>query len=204
MTVRSRLGWVSAASASPSAAHAHATFGGAGDSIALQAINGVLHPFVVLQHLLLLIVVGFLMGRQASRTLDRCAVVGGLALAVGLVFSNDSAGHLFLIAITTMTVAAGLVVASGWWSNSWLTLTIVALSCLLVGLDSPAAATASTPEIVATHIGSWIGVSAALFYAGFAMHAASRQWSMIGLRILSSWLTAVSVMLLALTVANPA
>lgn len=163
--------------------------------------TGVLHPFSTSAQVLLLpllaLLIGALAGRWMSRALGVFAagtLAGVLAGFLTRVLPDD--GALFAVAVGAGTLAA---LAPG--RLAALTLLPVALGGVLIGMTSvPDPGPPGARIVMIT--GALLGANIAVFYMSMGVNGAlerfDRPWVRIGFRIGAAWLTAISVVMLAM------
>jgi urease accessory protein len=177
----------------PFPAAAHGTLPGGGGFYA-----GVAHPFLAIEHFLLLLCLGLLLGhlggaiaRVALLSLSS-AIVFGLAVGSALPFAGTAVLGLALI--------TGLMVASG-LSVKLLAPVLSVCAGVVIGADTglPEAAPNAGPVVIAM---PWIGVVVGCFLiAANAMALAGlvggHSTARIALRIAGSWISAIALIVLA-------
>lgn len=164
---------------------------------------GLVQPFVVPSHLLLLVGLGLLLGQQGRELAGKGVFAFALALAVGL-FVQGLTGGLGLPSALTLSVSAlgGVLVAAA------LRLPRVAAPSagLVVGLvlglgflmETPPDTWALIVSIAGVLLGSFLAVS---ILAAVAFEL-DRPWQKIGIRVVGSWTCASSVLVLAMEAAG--
>jgi hydrogenase/urease accessory protein HupE len=188
-----RLLTIAAATLIGAAAHAHGTLPGSGGFYA-----GALHPVLTLEHLLLLVALGLLLGRgsgapaKAPLLALAAAVAAGLALGpVGL------AGPAVPLGILTGATLAGAGIAAGARLRSPALVALAAAAGLATGLDTgmpPAGVVAWVP-----YAGVFLGVFLIVLNAAAAAVACRPPYG-VAVRVAGSWIAATAVMVLALHV----
>jgi hydrogenase/urease accessory protein HupE len=159
-------------------------------------IGGLLHPFAVPAHVLALVAIGLLIGRQSERLIPLAAFVAGLAAGLGalaLAFAATSAANILLAA----TILSALLVALAYQVPALMSVPLVATAGIALGLDSPPEAisiAAAVAMLIGTGIGGGLAVAAIAAGASYL----TRPWQQIGVRILGSWTAASAIMVLAL------
>jgi urease accessory protein len=159
-------------------------------------VGGVLHPFAVPAHVLALVAIGLLIGRQSERLISLAAFVAGLAAGLGalaLAFATTSAANILLAA----TILSALLVALAYQVPALVSVLLVATAGIALGLDSPPEAI-SIAAAVAMLIGTGIGGGLAVAVIAAAASYLTRPWQQIGVRILGSWTAASAILVLAL------
>lgn len=160
--------------------------------------GGVLHPVLVPLHWLLLLASGLYMGQQGIERNRAAFKVFVIATAIGLI------GAWFVI-ITEMVVLQlslaaiiGLFTAANFPLGRYLIACLMALVGFIVGVDSTQEALAGKAKL-ATLVGSGIGIYL-LFVCAMELSAALHKkfWQAIGIRVVGSWITASSILVLAL------
>jgi urease accessory protein len=177
----------------PATAGAHTVISGVGDYF-----SGVLHPFTTPAHLLLLLGLGLLVGRQAPLKLKTPLAVfipiSALALALTTTGLVKTVYPPILIGLALL---AGALVALGKPLPARAGGVVFALAALALGLDS-AADNATGWGIAKTLLGTWTGLIIALAdIAYYSSKFNQWQWQQVGLRVAGSWITAASLMILA-------
>lgn len=174
-----RLAVLFALLASPAAAHG--TLPG-GDGFAA----GFAHPFVAAEHLLALLALGILIGRQATRR-PLPGLLAGLIAGFG-------AGLLALGTLQPLILLIGLVTGIVLAANLQLSDFIVTGCALIVGLTVGADTDGLTMIAAA---GTVTGVFAVVLNAMAAAEFAAPRLNGIPLRIAGSWVAAAALLILA-------
>lgn len=170
-------------------AHAHGTLPGGGGFYA-----GAAHPFVSIDHLLLLVALGLVLSQHDLRA-GLGVLVLGVILGLALPFWDlrlDASGPLIFV----FAIIAGASLALAWNLPPPVTLTLCAASGVCIGLQTDVPL--GTLTMAAT---AGAGVALAVFliaaYA-FAMGTLTRhRLQGIHLRVAGSWIVAIAVMMLA-------
>jgi urease accessory protein len=175
--------------AGPALAHDVVPVGGFG--------GGMLHALLVPTHLMVLLGLALLIGRQlrgrvVSEAIFAAGLIGGLgAIALG---TGETPAPLVLVGVSAL---CGVAAATGLRIPSpivWLTAIV---SGIAVGLDSP-------PDVISIREayvimgGVWLGAVLVLAFAAEAAARLTRPWQLIGLRVLGSWIAASAILVLAL------
>jgi urease accessory protein len=175
-----RLVALALCAASPAAAHGSLPVG---DGFA----SGVAHPFLAGEHLLLLVGLGALLGRQDSRR-PLPGLVAGLICGLGLALLQPGPMRP---AILVLALGIGGVLAAALRVEAGV-LTVIALAAgLFIGADTDGSTT----------IAAFAGVVAGVFMIvlnsmALARYGAARPGG-VPLRIAGSWIVAVAILLLA-------
>jgi len=164
--------------------------------------NGLLHPVLVPAHLLLLIAVGLLLGQQGKKNAEIIVSIFVIATMVGLAMSWFSIGLEFEVLILSLSAAAGLLIAINPKTKSLWCTTIAALAGFSLGVDS-AQETLFGMEKFLTLLGSAIAICFLLLYPmALADYFNQKTWQRVAVRVAGSWVTAISVLVLALAVSD--
>lgn len=174
-------------------ASAHMTVEGAGD-----IANGALHPLMTPAHVLILLALGLLLGQQLPLDLDkRLRVFAPVSAAALLLTMTGGFKELFPPLLIGLALCIAILVA---WERKlprFVPEILCALAATGIGFDS-AMETGTTGNILKTLMGTWLVMNAVIFYiAVCASNGAGRQWAKIGIRVLGSWIIAISFMVLA-------
>jgi hydrogenase/urease accessory protein HupE len=183
----------------PAVAEAHTPIEGLGDFY-----NGMLHPLVVPAHLLALLGVGLLIGRQPPAALQPAALGFLAATTLGLL----GAGLGWSLSAETPLLAGaaicGLLLAWGSPLPAWLgSVSGIALG-FAIGTDS-GQGISETQAVAAALTGTGVSVYLLFLYAlATADSLRKRHWQQVAVRVAGSWIAASSILVLALTVIQPA
>lgn len=168
------------------------------ESIPLSFYDGVIHPLTVTHHLLALLAMGLLAGRQFQSNLDRALLAGLAGVALGMFLAPQAELPVLLPLMLTLSTAAALALIINKASHQWFALPIIALTCLAIGLDTPADPNRAFSHQAATWAGVMLGASAPLIYPALITRGAQKGWQLIAVRIAASWLSAVALVVLVL------
>jgi len=183
----------------PAVAEAHTPIEGLGDFY-----NGMLHPVVVPAHLLALLGIGLLIGRQPQAALQPAALAFLAATTLGLL----GAGLGWSVNAETLLLAgaaiSGLLLAWGSPLPGWLgTASGIALG-FAIGTDSGQGITESQ-AVAAALTGTGVAVYLLFLYALAVSDTLRKyQWQQVAIRVAGSWIAASAIMVIALTVIAPA
>lgn len=160
--------------------------------------NGLLHPVLVPEHLLLIVGVGLLLGQHDRQSSPYgwfvFVVTFCVALAAGHVFGAAIPQPLLLI----LALVAGGCVALERSLGVWLLVMIMAAAGLAIGLDSRPDGIPPR-EIWLAQTGTAIGGVLLLSYVGGTAISLTRPWQRIAIRAAGSWAAASAVIVLSLT-----
>lgn len=164
--------------------------------------NGILHPLFVPTQLLLVLALGLLLGQHGLK--DKVLVVlaylagllAGLALAANGQVLRSPAFQEGTLLVLGLQVALLVVIALP--QPRWLLGGIALAAGVLLGLDSAQADLTGRARFTAL-FGSGVSLYLLLLYpAALAESAAGHRWLAIGVRILGSWISAATLLVLAL------
>jgi len=181
----------------PEIVFAHAPLEGLG-----SFYNGLLHSLFIPAHLLLLLALGLFIGQkgfdnnQSSLAIFAIGVFSGLILA-GFSFAVEMENYLLAGAlILGILVALELHLSSKWVS-------LLAFSGgLFLGMDSTQE-TLFGKDKVAALLGTGVGLYFLQLYPiALADYFNKKAWQKIGIRVIGSWITAISFLVLALAVST--
>lgn len=178
----------------PGAAAAHGSLAGGNDFL-----NGALHPLFVPAHLLTLAAAGLWFGRQSLDRAGPVLLAFAGALAAGLAASLWApVPQWHETALLALALAAGVATAAAWPPRRALAVPGLAAAGLLVGLDSPPD-WASGGGVVAAAAGTFLGAYLLFLNVAGLASIAKRPWQAIAARIAGSWITAIALIVLALS-----
>lgn len=162
---------------------------------------GALHPFISVSHLLLIVTLSLLMGFRVRGSRKAC--MGALAAATFLgLFAGLIAAQVFVenwLSVIVAGLAGGLIVLA-WRPPHWVLLAIVSVAGFTLGFESiPDPGRMS--HVLVTCLGSFAGINCLVFYG---MRGATElrnrwdaHWLQVAVRVVGSWITAVSFLMLA-------
>jgi urease accessory protein len=164
-------------------------------------VAGLLHPLALPAHVLALLALGLLIGQQTARTRHVSVATFAAGAAVGLTAISLGVGQ---------TSAADVLLATAFASgvSAAIARPLPALTCaFLAAIAGVALALDSPPEAIsiavatATLVGTGLGASLALEIIVTGMNYLTGvrdwNWARLGGRILSSWLAASAILVLA-------
>lgn len=181
-----------------SAAQAHMLVEGAGDMA-----NGALHPLISPAHMLILVGLALVLGQQVPFELKIPVRIFAPVSAVALMLT-------MLLSLTEVwpPLLLGLALCLGTIVGLELRLPrlVLALLCAVVaigiGVDS-AVESESTGTKVKALLGTWLAINAIVFYLAICVsNGANKKWARTGIRVIGSWIIAISLMVLAFTLAK--
>lgn len=172
---------------------AHMAVEGAG-----QIASGALHPLVTPAHVLILLGLGLLVGQQVPLDLKVpirvFAPVSAISLFLTTLWQVSSVYQPVLIGIA---LCIGILVGLERKLSRLACGLLCAAAAYGIGIDS-GVESGSTFEVVKTLIGTWFSMNAAVVYIAIcASNSAGRKWARAAIRIVGSWIIAISVLVLA-------
>ncbi len=163
--------------------------------------QGFLHPLLVPSHFIVLIALGLLTGQQGGRALKLALPAFALLVMDGLVLTRFYVpGWNNELVLLILAALLGVLCALQLRLSILLVLLAAAVAGLVIGLDSgvtliPGMKPAKTYLALAgTGVGAILTLTVCTLL-GFYLH---KLWQGIGVRVLGAWVTAGSVMVLAL------
>jgi len=182
----------------PRLALAHGSIQGMG-----SFYGGMLHPFLVPAHVLVLLALGLFLGQQAIVDLPVGfpAFMGGLA--TGLLVAAFGIVSLPSLAVLALAAILGVVVATAAALPPALCAALTIGAGLAVGIDSPPDALTVGGRAAAL-IGTGLSAILGVFYAATLVERLRRGWQRILVRIFGSWICASAFLVLALALAGKA
>lgn len=174
-------------------AHAHLAVKGLG-----EVGNGALHPFVTPAHALIILSLGLLLGQREPFELKLpvriLAPVSALALGLTAIGWFSEIYQPLLVAVA---LCCAVLVAIGRQYPAAVYRILCVVAVLGIGLDS-AAEDGTAFAVAKTLIGTWISLNLVIPYIAIcASNGAGREWAGTAIRILGSWIVAISLMVLA-------
>lgn len=170
--------------------------------VTIEKVNeffaGILHPLMVPTHVLALLIAGLIASRaaRASLTVSRVFV---LALLVGLTASGLGLRMPVAWLLPLAICLSGIYVAiNAQWQKPVVSTVLAAALGALIGLDTTFDAL-SGKGLWWCLLGALIGAGLPSFYVARLAKKASRRWQHIAVRIMASWIFAVSLLMVALS-----
>ena len=176
-----------------STAQAHMTVEGAG-----EIANGALHPLMTPAHVMILLGLGLLLGQQLPLDLKTpLRVFAPVSAATLLLTLTGRCPTVYQPVMIGLVLLIAIGVALEMKLPRPACRALVAIAAVAIGLDS-AVDSGSSLTMVKTLVGTWLSVNAVVFYIAIcASNSAGRQWARIGIRVLGSWIIAISLLVLA-------
>jgi urease accessory protein len=157
--------------------------------------GGILHPLETPAHLLLLTGLGLLLGRTPPFRLGRFLGFFAPLAAMGILLTlADHAAPVPVILTAALATGVGALLASGWSSPRVLDAALLAIGGFVIGLDS--GFVNPSPLVVAKVLfGNWVSLLVITGYLAFYVSfLPPAPWVRIGIRVLGSWLVAISLL----------
>ena len=180
--------------AAPVTVQAHTPIQGLG-----EIASGLLHPLLTPPHLLVLLALGCLLGQQRPFRLGLPVACFAVGAAAGLVLTTTGAVTGVLTpGLMLLALPLGVLVALALPLPLPVRLGSCAAAALVLGLDSGVGP--GTPAIPAakTLAATWISLQLCVVNVAFYVSLLPPQrWVQTGVRIVGSWLVAISLLMLA-------
>ena len=186
-----------ATAANPAAAHGG--LGGGGGFL-----SGVFHPFMAIEHLILLLGLGLLSARVPRERRGPSFALLGVGLLLGVAVAHITPGVAVTVAILGLAVVTGGFVSLAPQKLSAVLLAgLAGLSGLAVGLDTDTITgwQNGLPALATSTAGLATGVYLIVLDAAALASLAARPPFPIAVRVAGSWIAAIGLMLLALSLA---
>ena len=161
--------------------------------------GGILHPVLVLPHVLALLVLGLMLGQSGIRAMRFAYPPYLLALAVGLFLAGFEVQPAlpFETILLLLSLLCGLVVAAQRPPPVIVLAVYAGVLALLIGMDS-GVTDLDRRETFGALLGCWLGASLLVMLVAGVAEMAQQAWQKIALRVLGSWTAASAVLVLAL------
>ena len=177
----------------PGAAQAHTVIPGANDFF-----NGVCHPLLTPAHLLILLGLGLWMGQRQPMDFKTPMLVFAPFSAVALLLtSTGMTATVYPPLLISIALGFGLLVVLEKPLSPWACRALFAAAAVGIGLDS-VVEKGPPATVIKMLSGTWICLVLLVvdlaFYISFCT---KRKWSRVGIRVMGSWITAVSMLVLA-------
>jgi hydrogenase/urease accessory protein HupE len=177
----------------PAAADAHMASIGMGDFI-----NGLAHPLMTPAHVIIMLALGLGMAQRSPTDFKTPMFVFMPCCAAALLFTTTRIiPTVYPPILICIALGAGLLVVLEKPLPPWPCRALFAVAAIAIGLDSaPGAAPAAT--VAKNLCGTWLSLVVLTFDLGaYLSLQTKRHWVRVGIRILGSWITAISLMMLA-------
>lgn len=160
--------------------------------------GGLLHPLETPSHLLILLALGLRLGQHPPFHLRKflwiVAPVAAAALLTTTMEDSISIPQPFLMCVA---LCIGALISSGIVTPPWVNKSLLVIAALSIGLDS---GVNGVPAMIVAKalFATWVCLLVVIGYIAFYISLLSpRQWLQIGVRILGSWIVAISFLVLA-------
>jgi len=163
--------------------------------------NGMVHPFLIPSHVLVILVLGFLIGQLQPQKHRVSILLFLFALMTSLGFSAlniklPEYDWTFILLLIAVVIGLSALFAINF--SVWMTSLAAIFTALLIGFDSQIDDLTGSIKIISL-VGNAVGSYLMLLYAVAISETMSvKKWQQIGIRILTSWLSAGALMVLAL------
>lgn len=177
----------------PPSADAHTTVKGMG-----EFVSGALHPVTTPAHILILLGLGLLAGQRAPESIKppMLAFAAVSAVALGLCIPRLISG-VYQPLLLALALCLGILVAMELRPKSIVVIALFSAAAAAIGLDSGPDA-GSYVAVIKTLLGTWICLLVVVFdLAAYVAYGAKQKWIRIGVRVLGSWIIAISLLVLA-------
>jgi urease accessory protein len=173
-----------------SAAQAHLSVEGVG-----ELANGALHPLMSPAHVLMFLSLALLLGQQVPFDLKLPLRVFVPASAVALLFTLTGwIVEVYQPLLVLIALIAAICVALEIKPPRWAVGFLCGAVAVGIGLDS----SPGEGSVLKTLAGTWLSLNAVLFYIAMcASNGADKKWARTAIRVLGSWIIAISLMVLA-------
>ena len=160
--------------------------------------NGAIHPLFNPAQVLIVLGLALLLGRQEPLRVSQpmCFFISAVALGLGLTLAGASLVASVPV-LTGISLCLGTLIAIGRRIPDKAIYLICLVAGLALGLDS-GMETGGAATIAKTFAGTWLGLSILVAYLALASsNASSKPWAVTGVRVLGSWIVAISLLVLA-------
>jgi len=182
----------------PAAARAHSTIQGLDGFSA-----GALHPLTTPAHLLVIAALGLPIGQRSPLDLKAPLLIFVPCLTFALIFlTTGLVKAVYQPVLIGLALCAAIPVALEKPLSPWACRTLSAAAAFAIGFDS-APEPSSAGGLLKTLLGTWVMVIFLVFdIASYTSLAMRGSWSRVGVRVLGSWIIAISLMVLALSLVS--
>lgn len=177
----------------PDAAHAHTAVKGLGDFG-----NGLIHPLITPSHVLVILGLGLWLGQHPPLNLKTpMKVFAPLSAAALLLTATGWITTIYQPALIALAMCAGTLVALERPLPPTAGRALLGIAAIALGLDS-AIESDSTASVVKALLGTWISlVFLVCDLAFYVSLCTQKRWLKVGIRVLGSWIIAISLLVLA-------
>jgi hypothetical protein len=173
-----------------SAAHAHLSVEGVG-----ELANGALHPLMSPAHVLMFLSLALLLGQQVPFDLKTPLRIFAPAAAAALLLTLTGwVAEVYQPLLLGTALITAILVALEIKISRWVGGLLCGAVAIGIGLDSAP----GEGSVLKTLAGTWLSLNAVFFYIAMcASNGSDKKWAKIAIRVLGSWIIAVSLMVLA-------
>lgn len=164
-------------------------------------LNGMLHPILVPAHLLLLLAVGLLLGQQRLNKIELTLAAYTVATMLGLALTWFSIEVNFELALLALSAVLGLMITLQLSLHRLWCVLICCLAGFVLGVDSTQEQLLAKDKLFAL-FGCLVALHFIVLYPmALAESFNKKALQQIGVRIAGAWITAISLLVLALVFA---
>jgi len=186
---------------SPMLAHAHSPYPGVRGFYV-----GAMHPLTTPSHVLLIIAISILLGIRVTEGRMRYLAAIFSMTAVGLILAFVLASFFpAALLILLLTTVLGVLIIIPTALPGWAFTAFAGASGFLLAMESIPDPGAFL-DVLITVFGSLVGIHYLIMYgskgASYTLERWDSQVMQIGIKVVGSWITAIGLLMLALTLAN--
>lgn len=167
-------------------------------------IGGLLHPITTPAHLLILLGLGLWLGQRSPMRLTPPITVLLVSSALALAFTAKGwIASVYPPLLTCLALSLGILVALQKKLPPMAMFALFAAAGLFIGGDSGFESD-SRRAIFKSLLGTWLAIN--LLVTVLAIHVetfSKRDWQKIGIRVMGSWIIAISLLVLAFSLRKP-
>lgn len=177
----------------PTPAYAHSPIKGLGDFY-----NGLFHPLTTPSHVLIIVGLGLLAGRRHPFDLKAPMAVFIVLSAVALLMATMAGiKAMHPVALLGVALGVGVLLALDKNPDTLPLCALFAAAALTLGLDS-AAEDGARMSLAKILLGNWISLVVLVYdIAIYVSLGGEAKWLKIALRVIGSWIIAISLLVLA-------
>jgi urease accessory protein len=176
----------------PAPAQAHTAIKGMG-----EVINGLLHPLTTPAHVLILLGLGLWVGQQQPLKLKLPVLIFAPLSLIALELTCTAGITNFCQPVLIgIAMCAGALVALERPLPPLAAGILFAAAAISLGLDSGVESRTAL-AVQKTLLGTWVSLVALLVDIAIYVSFATQKWARIGIRVIGSWITAISLLMLA-------
>lgn len=176
-----------------SSAHAHLTVDGVG-----EVGSGALHPLMTPVHVMILLGLGLMLGQRVPLDLKTPLQVLAPASAFALIATTTGKiGGVYPPILIGIAMGIAILVALEIKIEAMVCRLICGVGAIVIGLDS-GLETGTAIIVAKTLAGTWISINIVTAYLAICSSpAAEKPWAKTGVRVIGSWIIAISLLVLA-------